>query len=174
TIVSVVTHDIDGAVIIGVMVVLSVALSWVQESRSNNAAEKLRAMVKTTATALRREPVEEPEDEQERREDREEGAEEREPRITYKALRKQVPIDELVPGDLVQLSAGDMIPADVRLLSAKDLFINQSALTGESLPVEKNSRAVEQASGSPLDLPNLCFMGTNVVSGTAIAVVVMT
>ncbi|HEY3859051.1 MAG TPA: magnesium-translocating P-type ATPase, partial [Gammaproteobacteria bacterium] len=83
-------------------------------------------------------------------------------------------LDELVPGDLVQLSAGDMIPADVRLLSAKDLFINQSALTGESLPVEKDSRAVVQAGGSPLDLPNLCFMGTNVVSGTAIAVVVMT
>ena len=89
-------------------------------------------------------------------------------------MRKQVPLDELVPGDLVQLSAGDMIPADVRLLSAKDLFINQSALTGESLPVEKSASAVEQAAGSPLDLPNLCFMGTNVVSGTAIAVVVMT
>ena len=173
TIVSVVTQDYDGATIIGLMVVLSVALSWIQEARSNNAAEALRAMVKTTATALRREPVEEPEDEQER-EDRREEEEPAKPRVTYKALRKQVPLDELVPGDLVQLSAGDMIPADVRLLSAKDLFINQSALTGESMPVEKNSRAVEQASGSPLDLPNLCFMGTNVVSGTAIAVVVMT
>jgi len=157
-------------------VVLSVALSWVQESRSNNAAEKLRAMVKTTATALRREPVEEPVEEPEEEEGQggDGDAEEREPRVTYKALRKQVPIDELVPGDLVQLSAGDMIPADVRLLSAKDLFINQSALTGESMPVEKDSRAVAKASGSPLDLPNLCFMGTNVVSGTAIAVVVMT
>jgi len=176
TVVSVVTHDIDGAVIIGFMVVLSVALSWVQESRSNNAAEKLRAMVKTTATALRREPVEEPVEEPEEEEGQggDGDAEEREPRVTYKALRKQVPIDELVPGDLVQLSAGDMIPADVRLLSAKDLFINQSALTGESMPVEKDSRAVAKASGSPLDLPNLCFMGTNVVSGTAIAVVVMT
>ena len=173
TVISVATQDYDSAVIIGVMVVLSVALSWVQEARSNNAAEKLRAMVKTTATALRREPVEEPEEDQEREEGR--GEEEpSEPKVTYKALRKQVPLDELVPGDLVQLSAGDMIPADVRLLSAKDLFINQSALTGESMPVEKNSRAVEQASGSPLDLPNLCFMGTNVVSGTAIAVVVMT
>jgi P-type Mg2+ transporter len=173
TIVSVVTHDYDAAVIIGFMVVLSVALSWVQEYRSNNAAEKLRAMVKTTATVLRREPVEEPEDDKEREDGREDD-ESREPRVVYKALRKQVPIDELVPGDLVQLSAGDMIPADVRLLSAKDLFINQSALTGESLPVEKDSRAVAQAGGSPLDLPNLCFMGTNVLSGTAIAVVVMT
>ncbi|HEY4126508.1 MAG TPA: magnesium-translocating P-type ATPase [Gammaproteobacteria bacterium] len=173
TVVSVLTHDYDGAVIIGFMVVLSVGLSWVQESRSNNAAEKLRAMVKTTATVLRREPVEEPEDEEQREDHRDEEAPS-EPRVSYKALRKQVPLDELVPGDLVQLSAGDMIPADVRLLSAKDLFINQSALTGESLPVEKNSRAVEQAAGSPLDLPNLCFMGTNVVSGTAIAIVVMT
>jgi P-type Mg2+ transporter len=173
TVVSVVTGDIDGAVIIGFMVFLSVAMSWVQEFRSNNAAEKLRAMVKTTATALRREPVEEPEDDKEREGGREED-EPKEPRVVHKVLRKQVPIDELVPGDLVQLSAGDMIPADVRLLSAKDLFINQSALTGESLPVEKDSRAVEQAAGSPLDLPNLCFMGTNVVSGTAIAVVVMT
>jgi Mg2+-importing ATPase len=173
TIISVVTQDYDGATIIGAMVVLSVALSWIQEARSGNAAEKLRAMVKTTATVLRREPVEEPEDEKQR-EDRRGEEEPGEPRVTYKALRKQVPLDELVPGDLVQLSAGDMIPADVRLLSAKDLFINQSALTGESLPVEKNSRAVEQAAGSPLDLPNLCFMGTNVVSGTAIAIVVMT
>jgi P-type Mg2+ transporter len=173
TVVSVVTQDYDGATIIGLMVVLSVALSWIQEARSNNAAEKLRAMVKTTATVLRREPVEEPEDD-EQREDRRGEEEAREPRVTYKALRKQVPLDELVPGDLVQLSAGDMIPADVRLLSAKDLFINQSALTGESMPVEKSASAVDKASGSPLDLPNLCFMGTNVVSGTAIAVVVMT
>ncbi|HSN17813.1 MAG TPA: HAD-IC family P-type ATPase, partial [Gammaproteobacteria bacterium] len=172
TVVSVVTDDLNGAMIIGFMVVLSVVLSWVQESRSNNAAEKLRAMVKTTATALRREEVEVEDDDADKHRADEDGEEE--PRIVYKAVRKQVPIDELVPGDLVQLSAGDMIPADVRLLSAKDLFINQSALTGESMPVEKSAGAVTQASGSPLDLPNLCFMGTNVVSGTAIAVVVMT
>ena len=172
TVISVVTHDIDGAVIIGTMVVLSVVMSWVQESRSNNAAEKLRAMVKTTATVLRREEVEVEAEAQEAKEGEDEG--DKKPRIIYKAVRKQVPLDELVPGDLVQLSAGDMIPADVRLLSAKDLFINQSALTGESMPVEKDSRAVAMPGGSPLDLPNLCFMGTNVVSGTAIAVVVMT
>ena len=176
TVVSLVTGDIDGAVIIGFMVFLSVVLSWVQEARSSNAAEKLRAMVKTTATALRREEVEEPEEENSTAEEEgdKEEKKEKETHITYKAVRKQVPLDELVPGDLVQLSAGDMIPADVRLLSAKDLFINQAALTGESLPVEKSATAVEEASGSPLDLPNLCFMGTNVVSGTAIAIVVMT
>ena len=175
TIVSAVTQDYDGAVIIGFMVVLSVALSWIQEARSNNAAEKLRAMVKTTATALRRELIEEePEEVKDEVEDKREEEEDGEPRITHRPVRKQVPIDELVPGDLVQLSAGDMIPADVRLLSAKDLFVNQSALTGESLPVEKTASAVDNPSGSPLDLPNLCFMGTNVVSGTAIALVVMT
>ena len=167
TVISAVTHDVDGAVIIAVMVILSVGLSWVQEARSNNAAEKLQAMVKTTATVLRREEMEEEEAE-------EEEAEGDEPRVSYKPVRKQVPIEELVPGDLVHLSAGDMIPADLRLLSAKDLFINQSALTGESLPVEKAAMAVEGASGSPMDLPNLCFMGTNVVSGTAVGIVVMT
>ncbi|HEV7166299.1 MAG TPA: magnesium-translocating P-type ATPase [Gammaproteobacteria bacterium] len=173
TIVSFVTGDIDGGMIIGFMVLLSVVLSWVQEARSTNAAEKLRAMVKTTATALRREEIEEEDEEEAKPEaDGEEGGKKK--RITYKAVRKQVPLDELVPGDLVQLSAGDMIPADVRLLSAKDLFINQAALTGESLPVEKSATAIEEATGSPLDLPNLCFMGTNVVSGTAIAIVVMT
>ena len=172
TIVSAFTGDLDGAIIIGFMVVLSVVLSWVQEARSNNAAEKLRAMVKITATALRREEIEQEEEEEAK--GREADEEEAEPRVTHRPVRKQVPIDELVPGDLVQLSAGDMIPADVRLLSAKDLFINQAALTGESLPVEKTASAVEDAKGSPLDLPNLCFMGTNVVSGTAIALVVMT
>src|SRR5580698_316162 len=113
---SFITGDIDGGVIIGFMVFLSVALSWIQEARSSNAAEKLRAMVKTTATALRREEVEEPDDEPEEGAAAEEEGEEKKTkaaRITYKAVRKQVPLDELVPGDLVQLSAGDMIPADV-------------------------------------------------------------
>ena len=174
TVVSALTGDLDGAVIIGFMVVLSVALSWIQEARSSNAAEKLRAMVKTTATALRRELVEEESNGEPKGEGEKGEEQDEEPQVVHRPVRKQVPIDELVPGDLVQLSAGDMIPADVRLLSAKDLFVNQSALTGESLPVEKTASAVEEASGSPLDLPNLCFMGTNVVSGTAIALVVMT
>ncbi|MDE2345708.1 MAG: magnesium-translocating P-type ATPase, partial [Gammaproteobacteria bacterium] len=167
SIISFVTRDIDGGIIIAAMVVLSVVLTWIQEARSGNAAEKLRAMVTTTATALRREELDEtqPETQSEKT---------GEPYSNYKAVRKQVPIEELVPGDLVQLSAGDMIPADVRLLSAKDLFINQAALTGESLPVEKSATAIEAACGNPLELANLAFMGTNVVSGTAIALVVMT
>jgi Mg2+-importing ATPase len=173
--VSLATRDYDAAIIIAFMVLLSVVLSWVQEARSNGAAEKLRAMVKTTATVLRRELIEveaagEPDEAGEGGVDDEDP----EPRVTHRPVRKQVPIDALVPGDLVHLSAGDMIPADVRLLSAKDLFINQSALTGESLPVEKTASAIEDAAGSPLDLSNLCFMGTNVVSGTAVGLVVMT
>ncbi|MGA9851815.1 MAG: magnesium-translocating P-type ATPase [Gammaproteobacteria bacterium] len=170
SIMSVVTGDVTGAGIIFIMVVVAITLAWVQEARSNHAAEKLHAMVKTTATVLRQEEIENAEP-AERREG--EGAD-KGPQPVFKAVRKQVPIDELVQGDLVQLSAGDMIPADVRLLSAKDLFINQSSLTGESLPVEKLAAAAEGESGNPLDTANLCFMGTNVLSGTAIALVVMT
>ncbi len=165
---SFVTGDLDGGIIIAFMVVLSVVLTWVQEARSNGAAEKLRAMVKTTASVLRREEVEAPQETTGNKEDQ------TGPQTVEKPVRRQVPIEELVPGDLVQLSAGDMIPADVRLLSAKDLFVNQSTLTGESLPVEKSAVATETAGSNPLEVSNLCFMGTNVVSGTAIALVVMT
>ena len=91
--------------------------------------------------------------------------------------RIEVPVLELVAGDIVHLSAGDMVPADLRLLSAKDLFISQAILTGESLPVEKlapTSDAHASAHDNPLDLPSVCYMGTNVVSGSATAVVVAT
>ncbi len=158
--------DYTSAIIISIMVLLSVGVSFIQEHRSNNAAEKLRAMVSTTATV--------------RRKDRREGV----PAEIIEAFHirlspsrtehREVPIETLVPGDLVHLSAGDMIPADVRLLSAKDLFVSQSSLTGESLPVEKFSGLAERDSKNPIDLPNICFMGTNVVSGTATAVVVQT
>lgn len=158
--------DYDSTFIISTMVLLSVGVSFVQEHRSNNAAEKLRAMVSTTATV--------------RRKDRREGVP---PEITEafhirlspsKSQSKEVPIETLVPGDLIQLSAGDMIPADVRLLSAKDLFVSQSSLTGESLPVEKFAGIADRDSKNPIELPNICFMGTNVVSGTATGVVVQT
>ena len=79
-----------------------------------------------------------------------------------------------MPGDIVNLSAGDMIPGDVRLLTAKDLFVSQGTLTGESMPVEKFHDAEPQTSSSPIELKNTCFMGTSVESGTATAVVVMT
>ena len=86
----------------------------------------------------------------------------------------EVPIETVVPGDIVRLSAGDMIPADLRLLETKDLFINQSALTGEAMPAEKFAHSYEQRLDNPFDLPNMCFMGANVVSGYATGVVVRT
>ena len=132
------------AVVIAAMVVLATATAFVQEHRSNQAAARLRAMVHTTAS-VRRGP-----------------SHAGEPFV-------EIPIEQLVPGDVVRLSAGDMIPADLRLLEAKDLFINQSALTGESMPAEKHAHASEQDGGSPFDLPNLCFMGANVVSGYGVA-----
>jgi Mg2+-importing ATPase len=81
---------------------------------------------------------------------------------------------ELVPGDIVLLAAGDMIPADVRLLTAKDLFLNQAALTGESMPVEKTPARVDESIQNPLDMPAICFLGSNIESGTGMAVVVQT
>lgn len=144
--------DLTGPIIIAVMVSISVVLSFTQEFRSSRAAEKLKAMVRNTATVTRRAS---------------DGHSE----------RIEVPVVELVAGDIVHLSAGDMVPADLRLLGAKDLFISQAILTGESLPVEKTApeHAQQRAESiEPLDLPTVCYMGTNVVSGSATAVVVAT
>jgi P-type Mg2+ transporter len=158
--------ELDAATIIAVMVLLSVSLAFFQEHRSTRAAEKLRAMVSTTATVLRQ--------------DKRRGVPAEITRYFNIRLvpggpqKKEIPIEQLVPGEVILLSAGDMIPADVRLLAAKDLFVNQSSLTGEALPVEKFARLDGARIGDPLQLPNLCYMGTNVVSGTAKAVVVLT
>ncbi|HEX7732574.1 MAG TPA: magnesium-translocating P-type ATPase, partial [Rhodanobacter sp.] len=144
--------DITGPIIIAVMVGISVLLSFTQEYRSSRAAEKLKAMVRNTATVTRQAS---------------DGHSE----------QIEVPVGELVVGDIVHLGAGDMVPADLRLLAAKDLFISQAILTGESLPVEKAAPSHAQATGAagnPLDLPTVCYMGTNVISGTASAVVVAT
>ncbi|MEQ1669121.1 MAG: HAD-IC family P-type ATPase, partial [Sulfuriferula sp.] len=88
--------------------------------------------------------------------------------------RTEIPIKDLVPGDIVLLSAGDMIPADCRVLFAKDLFISQSAMTGEALPVEKFAQLSSPAIDNPLDLDNILFMGTNVISGSATVLVIAT
>ncbi|MHB8354395.1 MAG: magnesium-translocating P-type ATPase [Burkholderiales bacterium] len=158
--------DTEAGTIIAIMVALSIILTFVQEFRSSNAAERLRAMVSTTATVLRK--------------DRRSGVPDEVNRYfnihltPHGPQRREVPIDTLVPGDVIQLSAGDMIPADVRLLTAKDLFINQSSLTGEALPVEKFAITEQVQGKDPLQLGNICFMGTNVVSGTATAVVALT
>jgi Mg2+-importing ATPase len=156
------TGEIRGAIVIAAMVVLSSLLSFVQEFRSNKAAERLRAMVSTTATVTRQ-PV------------RDETAPFALPGVTsVLASRTEIPLTHVVPGDIVHLSAGDILPADVRILAAKDLFVNQASLTGESLPVEKFGAAADSTGKSALDLPNVAFMGTNVVSGTATALVVTT
>ncbi len=158
--------DHEAATIIALMVALSITLTFVQEYRSSHAAERLRAMVSTTATVLRK--------------DRRSGVPDEVNRYfnihltPHGPQRREIPIDTLVPGDVIQLSAGDMIPADVRLLTAKDLFVNQSSLTGEALPVEKFSLSESSQDKDALQLGNVCFMGTNVVSGTATAVVVLT
>jgi P-type Mg2+ transporter len=141
--------DVRAAAVIVLMVLLSVITAFIQEHRSNEAAAHLRAMVKTTASVRR-------------------GG------VGDLADFVEIPIETLVPGDIVQLSAGDMIPADLRLLEAKDLFVNQSALTGEAMPVEKWAHASDQRLVDPFDMPNLCFMGANVVSGYATGLIVRT
>ena len=133
------------------MVLLSTLLRFWQEFRSNKAAEELKAMVSSTAAVLRAD-MDRP---------------------------QEIPISTLVPGDIVYLSAGDMVPADVRLLTAKDLFVSQAMLTGESIPLEKYPVPLKRinsvaAPGTLLERETACFMGTNVVSGTATAVVAAT
>jgi P-type Mg2+ transporter len=148
--------EAGGALVIAVIVILSVLLSWLQEVRSGKAAERLRAMVRTTATVLRR--------------DRGKTAAGSPP---AGGRLHEIPIARLVPGDLVHLNAGDLVPADVRLLESKDLFVDQSALTGESMPAEKHAAAAPGAEAA-LELPNVAFLGTHVVSGTASALVIAT
>ena len=135
--------DLRSAVVVGGMLVLSVSLSYFQETRSTRAVEQLQKLVKTATDVIR------------------------------EGKTVEVPLEEVVPGDVVVLAAGSLIPADIRILSAKDFFVTQSALTGESMPVEKSAE-VPAAGKTPLESPNACFMGTNVLSGSARAVVLTT
>lgn len=141
---SFVTGDLRAMGVIFTMVVLGVVLRFVQEMRADNAAEKLQAMVSNTATLVRG------------------------------GTEAEVSLRMLVPGDIIRMAAGDMVPADVRVLSAKDLFLNQAALTGEALPVEKTAAPAPPDVLNPLELPNLCFLGSSVESGSATAVVLHT
>lgn len=150
------TEDMKAATVIFSMVVLSTLLRFWQEARSNQAADALKAMVSNTATVMRR------------------GDSPLDAADNARQKRIELPIKQLVPGDLIVLSAGDMIPADCRVLSAKDLFVSQAAMTGESMPVEKYARRQEVDTGNPLDLENILFMGTNVVSGAATGVILAT
>ncbi len=138
------TGDARAGTVIAAMVLLSVALRFLQEARADAAAAKLKAMIHVTATVVR------------------------------DSRAREMPLRDLVPGDIINLSAGDMIPGDVRVLASKDLFVNQGSLTGESLPVEKLHDAETKTLSSPTELKNICFLGTSVQSGTATAVVVTT
>lgn len=125
--------ETKGAVVIGLMIFLSTTFAFIQEFRSTQAAEKLKELVSIKVTVIR----------------------------DQKAI--DIPLREVVPGDVVTLSAGDLIPGDLRLIEAKDLFVNQSALTGEALPVERRAQAQSDEKGA--DAPNICLMGTHVTSG---------
>ena len=142
--VSFATGDARAGTVIAVMVALSVGLRFWQEARADQAAAKLKAMIHVTATVVR------------------------------DGKANEIALRNLVPGDMIQLSAGDMIPGDIRLLSSKDLFVSQGALTGESLPTEKFHEPETAPASSPTELKNICFMGTSVESGTATAVIVTT
>jgi Mg2+-importing ATPase len=142
--ISFLTGDMGAGLMMTVILALGVVLRFAQEARASSAAAKLEAMITVTATVVR-------------------GGESRE-----------VPLAGLVPGDVVKLAAGDMVPADVRVLSSKDLFLIQSALTGEALPVEKFSARQDVRQQTPLELNNVCFLGTTVESGSATAAIVAT
>ena len=138
------TGDNRAGTVMICMVILGVVLRLVQEARADAAAARLKAMIKVTATVVRN------------------------------GQPREVSLYELVPGDVVQLAAGDMIPADLRLVSSKDLFIIQASLTGESFPVEKTEARETETQKSPLEMKNICFLGTSVESGTARGILVAT
>lgn len=173
-VVAILTHDLKTASVIGVMLTISVLLRFVQESRTTHTAEPLRAMVRNSATVTRN-VVRRPRD----------GLMiGKSTGLPTQNGKQKVPLRELVPGDIVHLSAGDMIPADVRLVLSSDLFVSQEMLTGESMPVKKgelpiqsigaNEQRLELSYKDLLGMNNLCFMGTSVISGTATAVVLAT
>ena len=137
-------HDRATASIMLVIALLGVGLRFLQESRANQVLDRLQRLVHTTATVIR------------------------------SGARREIATAELVPGDLVEVAVGDLFPADLRLVTSHDLYVSQSTLTGESLPVEKSADPVPPGAAAPLDFPNLCFLGTSVESGTARGVVIAT
>ncbi len=143
-VVALLVGDLRSAIVVGGMVFLSVVLAHVQEARSSRAVEKLREMVQSSVVVIR------------------EGTE------------TEVDFTQLVPGDIVVLHAGSIIPADLRLISAKDFFVSQATLTGESMPVEKSAEPAAASGRGNLELANACFQGSNVLSGSARGVVVLT
>ncbi|WP_407370813.1 magnesium-translocating P-type ATPase [Carnobacterium sp.] len=146
-VVSAATKDFEASIVMAMMILFSAGLHFIQEYRSQKASLALKEMIETTCA------------------------------VTRDGVTKEIPIDEVVPGDIVTLSTGDWIPADSRLIWAKDLFVNQSSMTGESMPIEKHvslKKEKEISQLTALDLPNLLFMGTDVLSGQGKVVVVKT
>lgn len=146
-VVSALTNDVEASIVMGLMILFSAGIRFVQEYRSQKASLALKELIETTCA------------------------------VTRDGETRELPIDEVVPGDIVVLSTGDMIPADARLIWTKDLFVNQSSLTGESMPVEKFVRVddhVADKDETALDLHNLAFMGTDVLSGQGRVVILKT
>lgn len=142
--VSVFYGEAINAIIIFSIVFLSVGLTFYQETKAEKAAEMLREKVTTTGTVFR------------------------------DGIKQEIKLTEIVPGDILYLSAGDIVPADARVINAKDLFVDQSALTGESFPVEKTPGPVKAKNATINECNNCFFMGTSIVSGTATAVAIKT
>ncbi|MGC6768602.1 magnesium-translocating P-type ATPase [Enterococcus sp. LJL51] len=146
-VVSAVTGDYEAAIVMGLMILASVVITFVQEYRSQKASLALKELIENTTA------------------------------VTRDGETKEIPMDEVVPGDIVTLATGDMIPADAVLFWTKDLFVNQSSLTGESMPVEKFVEAgitTDQQEVSALDMQDLIFMGTDVLSGQGKAIILKT
>ena len=142
--ISALTGNITSFLIISMIVLMSVTLDFIQEHRAGQAAERLKQTVIVKAAVLRG------------------GA------------RCELPVRELVPGDIVLLSAGDLVPADSRVLDGKDFFVNQALLTGEPYPVEKRPRENGAGEATTNDPDNVVFMGTSVITGTATILVCRT
>jgi len=143
-VVSLCMGDLRSATVVVAMVFLSVGLAYFQEHRSGKAVEKLREMVQTQCLVAR------------------------------DGIEVEIPASEIVPGDIVTLQAGAIIPADLRLIAAKDFFVSQSSLTGESMPVEKSADPSDMSGRGVIELANACFQGSNVLSGSARGLVVNT
>ena len=146
-------QDWTSIIVVSTMIILSTILRFVQEWKANRSSEALQKMVTNTCYVMRL------------------GTSTR-----GGSPGDEISNEELVPGDLIMLSAGDMIPADVRIIESKDLFVSQSSLTGESDSIEKfpNLSEARNHTGSIVDLDNICFMGSNVVSGSAKGIVFAT
>lgn len=146
-VVSAATKDYEAAIVMSIMILASVIIAFIQEYRSQKASLSLKELIENTSA------------------------------VTREGVTKEIPMDEIVPGDIVTLATGDMIPADAVLVWTKDLFINQSSLTGESMPVEKFVDAGvdrHQKNISAIDMQDLVFMGTDVLSGQGKAIILKT